>query len=190
MVRNVGIRGKHKLADRWEHKPFIVKDRPNSDILVYVVQEEGSRKKPRILHRNLLLPFMGLPCLDKSGVSSHSSVEEEQNEPVATASIADTEPRAPLVLSSDEDSEICSEANTHSLSGYEASSDAESLPGDSRKYIIPTRRGPGQSVPRRLSVGDQTHSRSTLTSSSSDEGRRPRRPQRMRKKPPWQILIG
>ena len=188
LVRNVGIRGKHKLADRWEHKPFIVKDRPNPDIPVYVVQEEGSRKKPRILHRNLLLPFMGLPCLDKSGVSSHSSVEEVQNEPVPTANTADNEPRVPpLVLSSDEDSEICSEAEVHSLSGYEASSDAESLPVDSRKYIIPARRGPGQPIalPRRLSVGDQTHSRSALTSSSSDEGRRPRRPQRARKKPPW-----
>ena len=37
LVRNVGIRGKHKLADRWEHKPYIVKDKPNPDIPVYVV---------------------------------------------------------------------------------------------------------------------------------------------------------
>ena len=152
-----------------------------------MLYEEGSRKKPRILHRNLLLPFMGLPCLDKSGASSHSSVEEEENEHVPTANNAGGEPRVPLVLSSDEDSEICSEAEAHSLSGYDASSDAEILPVNSRKYIFPARRGPGQPValPRRLSVGDQTHSRSTLTSSSSDERRRPRRPQRTRKKPPW-----
>ena len=37
LVRNVGIRGKHKLADRWEHKPYIVKEKPNPDIPVYVV---------------------------------------------------------------------------------------------------------------------------------------------------------
>ena len=145
-------------------------------------------RTPRDSCPTILVASVGLPCLDKSGASSHSSAEEVQNEPVPTANNADSEPRVPpLVLSSDEVSEICSEAEAHSLSGYDASSDAESLPADSRKYIIPARPGPGQPValPRRLSVGDQTHSRSTLTSSSSDEGRRPRRPQRTRKKPPW-----
>ena len=48
LVRNEGICGKHKFADRWEHKPLIVEDRPNPDIPVYVVQEESSSKKPRI----------------------------------------------------------------------------------------------------------------------------------------------
>ena len=178
LVRNVGIRGKHKLADRWEHKPYIVKDKPNPDIPVYVVQEEGSRKKPRILHRNLLLPFMGLPCMEKSELSNQSSVSEDQLPLVPTAINADTGHKGPLVLSSDEDSEIGSEAGTQSLSGYEASSDAESLPVDSPgKYIIPARR---QS---RLPVGDQQLSSST--SCSSEETNRPRRPQRARKKPSW-----
>ena len=70
LVRNVGLCGKHKLADRWEHKPYIVREQPNPDIPVYIIQEDGSRKKPRTLHRNLLLPFMGLPCLDRSESSS------------------------------------------------------------------------------------------------------------------------
>ena len=58
--------------------PFIVKYKPNPDIPVYVVQEEGSRKKPRVLHRNLLLAFMGLPCMKQSELSNQSSVSEDQ----------------------------------------------------------------------------------------------------------------
>ena len=180
LVRNVGIRGKHKLADRWEHKPYIVKNKPNPDIPVYVFQEEGSRKKPRILHRNLLLPFMGLPCMEKSGLSNQSSVSEDQLPLVPTAINAGSGHEGPLVLYLDEDSEIDSEAGTQSLSGYEASSDAESLPVDSPgKYIIPARR------PRGLPVGDQQQS--STTSCSSDETNRPKRPQRTCKKPSWMV---
>ena len=84
------------------------------------------------------------------------------------------------MLSSDEDSEIDSEAGTQSLSGYEASSDTESLPVDSPgKYIIPARR------PRGLPVDDQHWS--STTSCSSDETNRPRRPQRASKKPSWMV---
>ena len=68
LVKNVGLRGKRKLADRWERTPYVIKSQPNPDIPVYEVQSENPRaRKMRMLHRNLLLPFssMGLPC-DKS----------------------------------------------------------------------------------------------------------------------------
>ena len=59
LVRNVSLRGKQKLADRWESAPYIVLSQPNPDIPVYEVKREGARyKKSRTLHRNLLLPFM------------------------------------------------------------------------------------------------------------------------------------
>ena len=45
LVRNVGVRGKHKLTDRWEQKPYLVKDQPNPDIPVYIVQEEDSKQE-------------------------------------------------------------------------------------------------------------------------------------------------
>jgi hypothetical protein len=69
LVRNVSIRGKQKLADKWEHSPYIVVSQPLEDIPVYEVKKEGSRfKKTRTLHRNLLLPFMSIsdvPVEDK-----------------------------------------------------------------------------------------------------------------------------
>ncbi len=65
LVRNVGLRGRHKLADKWEATPYIVKRKPMSDVPVYEVYPENSRtSKVRTLHRNLLLPFMSLPGPD------------------------------------------------------------------------------------------------------------------------------
>ena len=60
-MRNVGLRGKQKLADRWESQQFVVCRQPNEDIPVYVVKPDNTRsRKTRTLHRNLLLPFMSI----------------------------------------------------------------------------------------------------------------------------------
>ena len=57
LVKNTGLKGKHKLADKWKPDIYIVTDQPNKDILVYKVRpEDGSREK--MLHRNMLLPLI------------------------------------------------------------------------------------------------------------------------------------
>ena len=61
LIRKVGLKGKQKLADIWDREPYIVKCQPVADIPVYEVQLENSRKKSKLLHRNMLLPFNGLP---------------------------------------------------------------------------------------------------------------------------------
>ena len=61
LVRNVGLKGKQKLADIWEKNTYIVKRQIAPDILVYEVGQEGSTKRSRTLHRTMLLPFDGLP---------------------------------------------------------------------------------------------------------------------------------
>ena len=61
LIRENGLKGKHKLADIWDREPYIVKRQPVPDIPVYEVQLENSRKKSKLLHRNMLLPFNGLP---------------------------------------------------------------------------------------------------------------------------------
>jgi len=59
LVRNVSIRRKHKLADRWEPFPYVVVSQPIDDVPVFEVKREGAKyRKTRTLHRNLLLPFM------------------------------------------------------------------------------------------------------------------------------------
>ena len=40
MVGNVGLRGKHKIADRWEDEVYVAVSKPNTVIPVYEVERE------------------------------------------------------------------------------------------------------------------------------------------------------
>lgn len=73
LVRNVRLRGKHKLADRWETDVYVVL-RQSGDIPVYVVRPETRDGPQRTLHRDLLLPCGFLPV---------TPVESETNTPKA-----------------------------------------------------------------------------------------------------------
>ncbi|XP_073687078.1 uncharacterized protein [Garra rufa] len=55
LVRNVRLRGKQKLADKWEQDVYVVV-RKVHDLPVYTVQPEGKDGPFRTLHRDLLLP--------------------------------------------------------------------------------------------------------------------------------------
>ena len=57
LVRNVGLTGKHKLADKWNPVPQTVTKRINPDMPVYIVNPADGKGKSRTLHRNLLLPI-------------------------------------------------------------------------------------------------------------------------------------
>ena len=61
LVRNVGLKGKHKLADKWEDQPYTVLEQPNEDMPVYVVQKEAGNGPKRTLHRNMLLSLASIP---------------------------------------------------------------------------------------------------------------------------------
>ena len=62
LVKNVGLKGKHKLADKWKSERYVVTDQPNRDIPVYKVATDGGVTK--VLHRNMLLPLT-LPVEDE-----------------------------------------------------------------------------------------------------------------------------
>lgn len=66
LVRNVNIRGKHKLANRWEQNIYIVVKRIK-DSPVYVVKPGNGDGPTRTLHRDLLLPCGFLPVEDHAG---------------------------------------------------------------------------------------------------------------------------
>ena len=128
LVKNAGIRGKSKLADLREKNPYVVIDQPNDDIPVYRVKRESARSKTRVLHRNFLLHFIGLPTYEGDEqlepVVSPETVEEV-NELDEIQSI-----NANLDLSSDPDSEAVYDGgildNTHCSS-----------PEKVRRYKIP-----------------------------------------------------
>ena len=51
LVRNVRLRGKHKLADKWESDVYIVVKRAGT-LPVYTVRPENKEKPSRTLHRS------------------------------------------------------------------------------------------------------------------------------------------
>lgn len=54
LLRNLGLKGKHKLADRWASKPYVVKSQmPN--LPVFRLKPEDGNGSIKILHRNHLL---------------------------------------------------------------------------------------------------------------------------------------
>lgn len=61
LVRNVRLRGKHKLEDKWEQEVYSVVKRAG-DLPVYVVKPETRDGPTRTLHRDLLLPCGFLPA--------------------------------------------------------------------------------------------------------------------------------
>lgn len=63
LVRNVRLRGKHKLADRWDPVVHIVVSRAG-ELPVYTVRPERLEGPLRTLHRDLLLPCGFLSSLD------------------------------------------------------------------------------------------------------------------------------
>ncbi len=65
MVRNVRLRGKHKLEDKWEPTIYVV-IRRTGELPVYTVRPENDADGPvRTLHRDLLLPCLFLPTSDQ-----------------------------------------------------------------------------------------------------------------------------
>ncbi|XP_072569287.1 uncharacterized protein [Paramormyrops kingsleyae] len=63
LVRNVRLRGKHKLANRWDPVVHVVVKRAG-ELPVYTVKPEKQDGSQRTLHRDLLLPCGFLPSID------------------------------------------------------------------------------------------------------------------------------
>ena len=181
LVKNVGVRGKCKLADRWEQDPYIVKAQPNPDIPVFEVQRENSRSKIRTLHRNLLLPFYGLPRFQEEDTQQQSDVSP------APQSINQSNTESDY----DADSETSSDSksvNTQVSRAFENPRLTEHI--RNKKYVIPMRRQPGEPgvLPRSTAPStNYTSLPSERADSSSDERSIYLRPSRSRRKPRWML---
>lgn len=68
LLKNLGLRGKHKLENRWCDVPYvIVENMPN--LPVYKVKPQSGKGKLKTLHRDNLLPigdFVRFPVLDNT----------------------------------------------------------------------------------------------------------------------------
>ena len=172
LVKNVGLRGKRKLADRWERTPYIVKSHPNPDNPVYEAQSENTRaRKTRTLHRNILLPFssVGLPCGRVAPRNAQDASDlvspEDQIRPMQDDSMV----RKPDSSTEESDTEDrASESHTYNNSDTPVP-----------RYRIPMRRRSGE-----LGVYPRSTSPSSMDSFNT-EPQRPERPKRTHQPPAW-----
>ena len=65
LIRNVGLKGKNKLADKRARDTYNLINQINSDILVFKVKKESGNEKIKTLHRNMLLPISFIPRLSE-----------------------------------------------------------------------------------------------------------------------------
>ena len=78
MVRNVNIRGKSKLCDKWERDPYRILEIPIYDLPVCKVQRENGKGPVKTLHRNMLLPFMYIPTSQDISHTTNSGTKQKQ----------------------------------------------------------------------------------------------------------------
>ena len=94
MIQVTGLKGTHKLADKWSEEVYTVISQPNAEIPVYEVKMEKGRGKPKVLHRNLLLP---IPC-------SPLDIGKDVQKPELVKDVVEDIVAAPDVVSADVES--------------------------------------------------------------------------------------
>ena len=76
LMKNVGLKGKQKLADKWNKEVYVILAHENPCIPVYTIKREHGKAKSKIVHRNLLLPFTSIP-LNQPRPVDHVTVDVE-----------------------------------------------------------------------------------------------------------------
>ena len=90
LVRNVRLRGKHKLADKWDSVVYIVVNRAG-ELPVYTVKPEGRDGPLRTLHRDLLLPCGFL----SPGVIEKQTTHKPRGEQTVRRKVSEVEQDSP-----------------------------------------------------------------------------------------------
>ena len=77
LVKQTAWKGRHKIQDCWEEEEYQVVDQPTPGVPVYVVKSIAGGR-PRVLHRNLLLPLQGR--IRQEGVTGEESSPDSESE--------------------------------------------------------------------------------------------------------------
>ena len=76
LVKNLGLKGKNKIADIWSEHVYVIREQPDGSIPVFRVQRMDGKGDVKTLHRNHLLPMHHLPIVS-SGSSDDGDVDQE-----------------------------------------------------------------------------------------------------------------
>ena len=91
LVKQTAWKGRHKIQDCWEEEEYQVVDQPTPGVPVYVVKSiMGGR--PRVLHRNLLLPLQGR--IRQEGVTEEDGSQDSESEGEASKTPKATQGRS------------------------------------------------------------------------------------------------
>ena len=82
LIRKVGLKGKNKLADKWNKHPYIVIEVLNEGVPVYKVQRESGDLMVKTIHRNMLLPFSAISSSLDLGLF-YDSLHSKTSKPTA-----------------------------------------------------------------------------------------------------------
>jgi len=160
-LKNVGLQGKHKIADKWRKDVYLIVGHQDPDLPVYQIQRESGQGAIRTVHRNLILPLM-LPLdplilknsiLTKDVVSHNSQKDKEPSTPDSSEDEyglwLHPDPNASVHVHSGPDE------SEHDESENELSEDSsESQTPDSLPPHGPRRSGRIRRLPERLRSGD------------------------------------
>ena len=83
LVKQTAWKGRHKIQDHWEEEEYQVVDQPTPGVPVYVVKSIAGGR-PRVLHRNLLLPLQGRLRQGEESNPDSDSEGEASETPKAT----------------------------------------------------------------------------------------------------------
>ena len=83
LVKQTDWKGRHKIQDCLEDEEYQVVDQPTPGIPVYVVKSLAGGR-PRVLHRNLLLPLQGRMRQEGATKDDSDSEDEASDIPQAT----------------------------------------------------------------------------------------------------------
>ena len=142
LVKQTAWKGRHKVQDHWEEEEYQVVDQPTPGVPVYVVKSiVGGR--PRVLHRDLLMPLQ--ERIRQEGVTGEESSPDSESEgeasetpratrgrPRRTSHVTSTKKRgAPVHLSRDSHPTLTSLPSPEHVTGDEDSSEDE-------EYVTPS----------------------------------------------------
>lgn len=99
LIKNLGLKGKHKLQTRWSPVPYVVCEKP-PNLPVYRVKPETGNGRVKTLHRDQLLPIGQLVRWPQDKVETSRSKRKKQSDIDAPTSPNED------VLSSDTSSEF------------------------------------------------------------------------------------
>jgi transposase InsO family protein len=103
LVKNVGLKGKNKLANKWHKDVFLIVGQNDPDLPVYQLQKESGNGNVRTVHRNLILP-LSLPLDTKKRSTGRQVADTNKVNTLPDEDQVDTPPD--VVVSDAEDEEL------------------------------------------------------------------------------------